>query len=1288
MADLIEIRDALRDLPAVNYDEHVTDYRSGAQYGSVSYRRPDHGHDSLRTGSADAHSPVTAGSGAGNEARGLGSGSRMLGRGELPAAWIEEPVPKYPNKKRWWRSAEHKATGNKPLRSWPAVQQELVAAGTWDKVPEAPIATGGSTWRLAPAPEEDEPPPPQDLSRKEKNRVRNVQWRKDIKEAEAIALEDVGHATYLVQKSQVVRLMTVEVRKQCKCRTRDCEGHFEMTKCTTVGHGGSLVMWFRCNGEGCARNIVFHGSEYLNLDRTFTAASDRFKGAEAVGFMEVVISLLNGELHHSYEKAIKRRGANPYGATYFNDIIAWLYPYVERVLDRQCDSEIELMKSGLQTVLGSAERAVTTADGFWQIPGFHSPNGSGVVVNYLTGALLAYGHLCQRGKDPYDVERVCDCENACEPYDLMCDGKLVLRGCFGGSAKMMESTILYDCFAELQSKGIHVEKNIEDGDGGSDKSFSLVYSGDDSHSLLCGNHAGRACLKRAKQVAGTKSWRTTDAEKKQSALPITDGLKCHCTGNHSPNCGCIKDNLYDRLRLNITLAMIKAEHSPAKFTEIMEQVIRHTTSDCETCTFHPPRVCSCELKCESSDLKCVGKPYEVPYRVTCPYHARALERVLRDLIAKAPRLVDEELGRIVSNLPEKYAWVVKGFRNKEHVLQALHYKLKTNMGLMQGNGTAMARRHGESYHWMLEVLGDAKLPIPEDLPETCKKQNQDRLAALAKSQEPEAKRKRIEGKATRSAKAAERSAFGTSVRLRQEGRAAMLLGGAIQYNGGGNFTAEEAAGMEVDMGEMDGDDEGHVAALPGSDGYATLESRRAAREAQQALALQQLKQRVAEKGHQLVTKVPVGGGGAGGAGGSGSTGGRGRRGAGAAAFNGIAGNCTCNSKCKTVACPCKAASPPIHCTPNCKRCPHPGSECCNNSTGAPLAMTVELTAHESPTPANVTFEGEMSLTALPVPCVMVMGDLETSGCYGVYENDVTQMCFKARLLTAEGMGAADLAPEMNTYVKTEQRIPEWCAELTGIVSASNPDSPLRGAPTFKESIGRLMEMVRAARAAEGVPADCPVVLAGHNFLQFDIVALVCQSRREEIDLLGELASAGVVGLVDSLHVARGVTAWPVDEETNEPRQPLNPDTAQPSLKLGACYTALGYGMLMNAHDAGADVEANVCVLASDPFLQHMRANACMYGFEQCVLRARTLRQRHANLPSASKERVEVELLVQQFAETAPAASRLSLPPAPKNLRGAAHGEAKRLGIQSTHGGDEAAGTRCVVLVQVPCHMGD
>ena len=55
----------------------------------------------------------------------------------------------------------------------------------------------------------------------------------------------------------------------------------------------------------------------------------------------------------------------------------------------------------------------------------------------------------------------------------------------------MESTILYNCFAQLADAGCHIEKNIEDGDGGSDKSFTLVYSGTESASLLCGNHASR-----------------------------------------------------------------------------------------------------------------------------------------------------------------------------------------------------------------------------------------------------------------------------------------------------------------------------------------------------------------------------------------------------------------------------------------------------------------------------------------------------------------------------------------------------------------------------------------------------------------------------------------------------------------------------------------------------------------------------------------------------------------------------------------------------------------------------
>ena len=358
------------------------------------------------------------------------------------------------------------------------------------------------------------------------------------------------------------------------------------------------------------------------------------------------------------------------------------------------------------TELGSWARAVTVADGFWQIPGFHSPNGSGVICNYMTGALLAYGHQCMRGDNPYGLERVCCCEERCSPFELVCDGELKVKGSFAGTSKAMESIILFDAFARLFDKGCHVAKNIEDGDGGSDKSFSLVYSGSDSASYLCGNHGARSCCKRVVATASTKSWKTTKEEEKSGQLPVTHGLKCWCTGNHTQGCGCVKGDIAARLRLNLTLAMMNAGTDPDKFIAIMEQIIQHTCGTaCPTPCFHPARVCCCEKQCDPhGEMACAGKPYEVGYRVRCPYHAAAVERVLRDFMKKAKKLIDEELGRIVSNLPEKFAWVVKGFRNKEHVLQSLHYILKTNMGLLQGNQNAMCARVGSM--WGRETGGE------------------------------------------------------------------------------------------------------------------------------------------------------------------------------------------------------------------------------------------------------------------------------------------------------------------------------------------------------------------------------------------------------------------------------------------------------------------------------------------------------------------------------------------------------------------------------------------------------
>ena len=658
---------------------------------------------------------------------------------------------------------------------------------------------------------------------------------------------------------------------------------------------------------------------------------------------------------------------------------------------------------------------------------------------------------------------------------------------------------------------------------------------------------------------------------------------------------------------------------------------------------------------EQATPRCEGKPYAVPYQVTCPYHAAAVERVLRDLMGKAKQLIDTDLGKIVSNLPEKFAWVCKGFRNKEHVLQALHYKLKTNMGLLQGNQTAMCRMFDHTYHWKLDVLKAAGLPISETLPETCAKENKERAAAVAASQELKTKRKRIERKEDRSKKWAKRSLHMAVVRKRQEGRSVAHI--LDEYTGGGNLLAGEKAAMDVDMDDAQ--------AAPGRSGDEVLASMKDARDQQRQQALQLLQARVQAKGHTLVSKLPENRKQT-----AALTDDKPKRARKEARENGRAGACTCRTKCAQKGCPCKAAN--VHCTAQCTHCALPGSKCCNTPGGKAASselIDLGLLVHETPTPASCTFDGNLTKLPLPKPCILITGDLETTGKHGVYLNDITQMCFMSQLISADSQVTA-LQPSLTTYVSTEQEIPAWCEELTGISSMCNADSKLRGAPQFEGAWTRLTELLPAIQACAGVPPSCPIVIAGHNFVQFDFIALYCQSSRAGKDVLARLRECGVVGLVDTLHAARAAT-WPT--------APTDPDTGKPSFKLAACYAAAGNGLMLNAHDARADVEANQAVLTFGPVLAQLE----MYSLEQCVLRARVFRRRHTLLKGGALHQAEVRLMVQRFAEKAPAASRLQLPAAAKALRAAAHDEAKKQGITSVGAGDEESTTRCVVLVHAP-----
>ena len=83
----------------------------------------------------------------------------------------------------------------------------------------------------------------------------------------------------------------------------------------------------------------------------------------------------------------------------FYHVIEIVYPHVQSILDEICEEAKEEMKETPSSELGSWERAITTSDGCWHIRGFFSQNSTFIIKNYLTGALLWYGHASMRGAD-------------------------------------------------------------------------------------------------------------------------------------------------------------------------------------------------------------------------------------------------------------------------------------------------------------------------------------------------------------------------------------------------------------------------------------------------------------------------------------------------------------------------------------------------------------------------------------------------------------------------------------------------------------------------------------------------------------------------------------------------------------------------------------------------------------------------------------------------------------------------------------------------------------------------
>lgn len=119
-----------------------------------------------------------------------------------------------------------------------------------------------------------------------------------------------------------------------------------------------------------------------------------------------------------------------------------------------------------------------TSDGVWQTKGFHSTNGSFIVVDYLTQAILWRGHLSQRGSD---------------------ETKL-----YKGTSKSMEANLALTLYAQAKEEGATIEIVWQDNDSSSAAAVRDIYP--DLDVMLCGGHVGRAGNGRLMSFAPMKAF--------------------------------------------------------------------------------------------------------------------------------------------------------------------------------------------------------------------------------------------------------------------------------------------------------------------------------------------------------------------------------------------------------------------------------------------------------------------------------------------------------------------------------------------------------------------------------------------------------------------------------------------------------------------------------------------------------------------------------------------------------------------------------------------------------------
>ena len=339
---------------------------------------------------------------------------------------------------------------------------------------------------------------------------------------------------------------------------------------------------------------------------------------------------------------------------------------------------------------------------------------------------MLHGHACMRGDD--DVIE--------EPL-------------YPGTSKSAEGYLAEKLFQQAKNDGFKVSVNWQDSDSSAAKSVKSVFPS--VQIMYCAGHVERAHSNQLNDLKVKKTFTKAYMDKYKKQHPTVTSVACCCAkGKHRSGCGCgcITEGFIRNVRISHFLVCIQADKDPGIYAQRMREIGKYHARGIHTwdggqCSFHPSVMCSCGGCNDVENLRCVGKPYESKFVLSCELHALGYEIECERRASEAESVIHPVMGRGHSNLCEAAFSILPRFRAKNLALHRLSYITLTNWGLIM---SCVDSTDDSPFVSLFSQMG---LPILDGMANIWKVDTDEMSKVLQKQKSEEVKKYRIQMKSAR-----------------------------------------------------------------------------------------------------------------------------------------------------------------------------------------------------------------------------------------------------------------------------------------------------------------------------------------------------------------------------------------------------------------------------------------------------------------------------------------------------------------------------------------------------------